>query len=227
MPTDILRPAAVLSAQFTPSTPLADAVLNLVDTDAATYNESSTNGHKDSFTCQRLPVDRWKVTAAPDIVWRALNAAGGTARMWWKLGATTVNGTTRTLSGADTEFTEAAIARPGGGTWKPADFETLEWGYEVVAGAAGATRVSDVKASVPTSVYAVETDSVRAIDAVAEAPPEPVRFTVAFTLQDPEDIDYIDANTDTRCTVGSFVVPGTLTRVFLTLSRSSLENPRN
>lgn len=226
MPTDILRPSAVLTAQFTPSTPLADAVLNLADSDAATYNESSTTGHKDSFTSQRLPVDRWKVTAAPAVIWRALNAAGGTARMWWKLGATTVNGTTRTLSGADTEFTEATIARPGGGTWTPADFETLEWGYEVVASAAGATRVSDAKLSVPTSVYADENASIREIDSVAEALPEPVRFDVTFQLQTPEDIDDIDDFTDTRVTVGSFVIPGTLSPVILTLSRGSLQNSR-
>ncbi len=226
MPTDILRPTTVVSTDFTPSDPLDDPAANLADSDDGTYNSGGTTGDVDAFRCGTLPVDRWKVTAAPDIIWRALNTVGGTARVWWKLGVTTVNGTTETLTGSMQTFTQAAIARPGGGSWTPADFEDLEWGYEIVSDGGGDTRVADLKASVPTSVYDSQPVSTRRIGAFSELPAEPVRVEVSIVL-DETDIDYVDSDPERIITAGQFTVPGTNVPVYLTFSQESVVNPRS
>ena len=101
------------------------------DDDGTTRIGISVLNAKQSFNMDNLPAGSASVSTV-DLIARMSESGVSaiTARAFVLLSGTIVNGATRAVTSTWTTYTDLAIARPGGGTWTPADVNAMEVGVE-------------------------------------------------------------------------------------------------
>jgi len=130
--TAYIYPQSDNTVNCTPSSGTNHAAL-VSDLSDYTYNYRSGSGAAQDILNINNPIPSGAVINSVNLKFRCATDSYGAeyARPFVKLGANTTWGTSRGSGTSRATFTDTGIARPGGGNWTRADFNSLLIGYEL------------------------------------------------------------------------------------------------
>lgn len=126
MPTTRLLPAAAgTDAAWSNGVGTVPTNVQTDDGDTTYRTQSSAVSVADTFQVDALPAGEADTVTNVDAAAKARRSAGGTTRInvRWRNGGSGSDGATQIDSASYTLVTETAVARPGGGSWVPSDFD--------------------------------------------------------------------------------------------------------